>query len=608
MKKVVFFVTFFFFWLAGALSALAEVTVRALGPSVIAVGQNFKVSYEVSITGNEKVSNLKVPEFKDFEVLGGPYKEGSGVNSITINGHTTTMQKTLFSYYLTPKKEGRFTLSSARLDCNGQEILSNALVITVTAADKAAQQQGNTQGGNSAGQQLNLNDEVFVRQIVSKNSVYENEPFVVTVKLYYSIKVNRINEVKYPEYSGFIAQAQDVADSEQRGKEKLNGKVYNTFVLGKYVLIPQKTGQVALGRGTADLMLSVPVRQSVRNPFGGHYTTYANVNKYVGIQDVKIDVKELPVKGKPENFSGGVGSFQMSSSINTDSLRANEAVVVKVKISGTGNVKYVKHPKIVFPNDFEVYDPKVVSKVNGSSGSIDMEFMAIPRFAGEFTIPEAQFSYFDLKSKTYKTLKTPEYKLAVAEGEAGSSPVMSNYTSKENVKRIGEDIRFINVTDLQINKKNEFLYGSLAYWLWFLIPSLIFAALFVLYRKQIKENSNVALMRNKRASKQAVKRLKAAKEHLEKDSKAAFYEEVLKALWGYTGDKLNMPVSQLSKDNIEAELTKCSVSEGLVKEFVSLLDICEFARFAPSASSESMESVYDKAADVISRLDQEVKK
>lgn len=606
MKKVVFFVTFFVFWLVGAVSALADVSFKSNGPSVVAMGQNFRVSFDISISGDDKVSDIRVPDFDDFEVLGGP-SQSEGVRSVYSNGHMEYMRNVSISYVLAPKKEGRFTLSSARLRCGDKDVLSNALVITVKAADKANQTAAKGQNSNSA-EQLNLNDEVFVKQIVSKSSVYENEPFVVTLKLYYSLQVQRINDVKFPEYTGFIAQEQEVPDSEVSGKERLNGKVYNTHILRRYVMIPQKTGLVSLGNGTADLILSVPVQQSSRSPFGSFFRSYSSVKKYVGIQDVKINVKELPEKGKPENFSGGVGSFQMSSSVNADSLRANEAVVVKVKISGTGNVKYVKHPKIVFPNDFEVYDPKVVSKVNGSSGSIDMEFMAIPRFAGEFTIPEAQFSYFDLKSKKYKTLKTPEYKLAVAEGEAGSSPVVSNYTSKENVKRIGEDIRFINVNDLQISKKNEFLYGSLTYWLWFLIPSLIFAALFVLYRKQIKENSNVALMRNKRASKQAVKRLKAAKEHLEKDSRSAFYEEVLKALWGYTGDKLNMPVSQLSKDNIEAELAKCSVSENLIKEFMSLLDTCEFARFAPAALSESMESVYDKAADVISRLDQEVKK
>jgi hypothetical protein len=394
--------------------------------------------------------------------------------------------------------------------------------------------------------------------------------------------------------------------------ENYNGKNYKTFLLKQSILFPQRSGTLDIESGKVSAIAQVQVSSQRRDFFGDFFGSYKDVKKVSTIPGAKIEVTPLP-DGKPANFSNAVGTFQMQSSINAESVKANEAINIKIKISGSGNLKYIKNPEIKFPNDFEVYDPKMDTKINttasGVSGTREIEYLAIPRFAGNFTIPAAHFSYFDTNTKQYKTLSTPEYKLKVEKGDASSaSPQIVNYTNKEDVKFFGKDIRFIDTKNLKINAKDDYIYGTNTFWLSYLIPLLIFIILFVLYRKQAKENANIALMKNKRANKQARKRLKLAETHLKAGNKAAFYEEILKALWGYTGDKLNIPVAELTKDNIEVELAAHKVGQETINEFMQILNTYEFARFAPSESMGTMDDSFEKAIELIGKLEEEVSK
>jgi hypothetical protein len=386
--------------------------------------------------------------------------------------------------------------------------------------------------------------------------------------------------------------------------------------LKQTVLFPQRAGTLEVEQGSVTVTAQVQGNRRRRGGFfdmDDFFNTY-NVNKVVKIPSGKIEVISLPKEGKPQNFNGAVGSFKMESSINTESLKANEAVTIKLKITGNGNLKFAKIPEFTFPNDFEVYDPKVDTKIkassSGVSGSKSVEYLAIPRYEGEFNIPAATFSYFDPQKKKYQTLKTDDYLLNVLKGEgtSGSNQVISNYSNKENVKYLGKDIRFINSNDLELSPKEDFLYGSTTYWMFLITPTLLLLVLYILYRKQAAENANIANVRNKRANKLAKKRLKIAEEHLQTANKSAFYEEVLKALSGYISDKLNIPVSELNKYNIEAKLVSSSVSEDTIKGLLDVLDTCEFARFAPVESGNSMDALYEKTIDIISQLEEQVKK
>ena len=333
------------------------------------------------------------------------------------------------------------------------------------------------------------------------------------------------------------------------------------------------------------------------------------VKKSLFTPKLTIDVKALP--DKPADFSGGVGDLNISSSINSTSVKTNDAVTVKVVISGTGNLKLLSNPEVKFPEDFEIYDPKSENNFRltneGLSGNKVIEYLAIPRNPGEYKIPPVSFTYFDVKSKSYKTLTTEGYNLHVEKGEGDATQTIANFTNKEELKVLNEDIRFIKQNEVKLTPRGQFFFSTLGYWLFYLIPFLVFIVFFVIYRKQIAANANVTKVRTRKANKVAVKRLKLAGKLLSDNKKDEFYDEVLKALWGYVSDKLSIPMSRLSKDNIEEELRNYGVADMLIAEFLKVLDNCEFARFAPSDAHQGMDKIYAEALDIISKMEGSIK-
>ncbi len=588
-----------------------EITFKASAPEAVIMGETFRLSYTVNAEGKD----LRIPEITDFEVLIGP-STSTSMSTQVLNGKMSTETSLTFTYILQPKKEGTFTIAPATIKVNNANYTSNAVKIKVLPPDKADEAAAQGGNGNSSTSAIGK-DDLFITAVISKKSVYEQEGFLVTYKLYANPRktnVVGINQIKLPEFEGFLTQDVELPTNRQLTLENYNGKNYGTFVVRQSVLFPQHSGKITIPSGSLDVALRVQVQsRRPRSVFDFFEDAgYVDVNKTVPISAVTVDVKPLP-SGKPASFSGGVGNFTMTSSISSEKVKTDEAVTVKVVISGNGNVKLLKNPEVEFPNDFDIYDPKVETNIKtttgGSTGTKTIEYMAIPRYAGDFEIPAIAFSYFDTKSGAYKTLTSGPYKLHVEQGQGGgNAPVVSNFSNKESVKYLGKDIRYLKVNPIRFVPRDEMFFGSLAFYMCYIIPVVLFVIFFIIYRKQVKENANIALVRTKKANKTAVKRLKNAGKLLKENKKEEFYDEVLRALWGYLSDKLSIPLANLTKDNVEAELAKYGVDESLISEFMDILNTCEFARYAPAQASDAMDKLYEQTIDAIGKMENTIKK
>lgn len=599
MKKIFLF----FILISTVIGAWSDdkITFTANAPEVVVSGDQFRLSYTVN---TKKVRDFRAPNIKDFEVLMGPSRSVQYQNINGVETNTIT-----FTYILMAGKEGTFNIPGATIVADGNNYTSNSVTVKVLPPDQSAGTGNSNSSNNQAGTKITNND-LFITATASKTTVYEQEAILLTYKIYTQVNLTGLHG-DMPDLKGFHTQEVDLPSQKQWTLEHYNGRNYNTTVYSQYVLFPQQSGKLEIPSITFEGTISQMVASA--DPFDAFFNggSYVNVKKNIVTPKLSINVKELPA-GKPANFSGGVGEFTISSSISTQELKTNDAVTLKLVISGTGNMKLINTPEVGFPQDFEIYDPKVDNKFNltrsGLSGNKVIEYLAIPRHAGTYTIPPVEFSYFDLKTQTYKTLKTDAYTLNVAKGEGNSDQVVANFTNKEDLKVLGKDIRYIKTGEVMLSKKDDYLFGSFAYWLWYLVPMVLFIVFLVVYRKQAMENANVAKVRTKKANKVATKRMKLAGKLLSDKNIAAFYDEVLKALWGYISDKLNIPVSQLSKDNIEEELTRYGVADDLIKSFINTLNECEFARYAPGNQNEAMDKVYESAIDVISKMENSIKR
>ena len=606
MRKVILF----FILISTVIGAWADnITFTANAPEVVVSGDQFRLSYTIN---SQKVRDFRAPSIQGFDVLMGPTRSTQSSRQI-VKGNVTSTSTITFTYILMAEKEGTFKIPGATIVADGNNYTSNSVEIKVLPPDQSSG-ASSSNSRNSSRNQANsgkiTDKELFMLATVSKTNVYEQEAILLTYKVYTQVNLTQLHG-DMPDLKGFHTQEVDLPSQKQWSLEHYNGSNYNTTVYSQYVLFPQQSGKLEIPAITFEGNVSQMVASA--DPFDAFFNggSVRNIKKNIVTPKLTINVKELPA-GKPANFSGGVGEFTLSSSISTQELKTNDAVTIKLVISGTGNMKLISTPEVGFPQDFEIYDPKVDNKFNltrsGLAGSKVIEYLAIPRHAGNYTIPPIEFSYFDLKSQSYKTLKTDAYTLNVAKGEGNSDQVVANFTSKEDLKVLGQDIRYIKTGDTRLTQKDDYFYGSTSYWLWYIVPLALFIAFMVVYRKQAMENANVAKVRTKKANKVATKRMKNAGKLLAEKKSEAFYDEVLKALWGYISDKLSIPVSQLSKDNIEEELQKNQVADELIKEFINNLNDCEFARYAPGNQYEKMDKIYSSAIDVISKMENSIKR
>lgn len=597
---------FIFLWVILTMANLFvradEVSFKASAPDAVAVGDQFRLSYTVT---TQKIRDFRAPSIKGFDVLMGPSRsEQSSVQMI--NGKTTSTQSITFTYILMANAEGTFTIPGATVTADGNQMVSNSLTIKVLPAD---QDSGQGKQGSSGKASISK-DDLFILATVNKTSVYEQEAILLTYKIYTQVDLRAFNNVKLPDFKGFHSQEVELSTNRRWGLEHYKGRNYQTTVYRQFVLFPQQTGKLTIDAARFDA--SIAVANQTVDPFEAFFNGGSNmmeVKKSLFTPVLSIDVKPLPTK--PANFSGGVGDFNLTSSINSTDVKTNDAITVKLVISGTGNLKLVSNPELKFPEDFEIYDPKVENKFRltneGLSGNKVIEYLAIPRNPGDYKIPAVEFTYFDVKTKAYKTLKSEEYNIHVVKGAGNASQTIANFTNQEELKVLNEDIRFIKQNPVKLTPRGKFFFGTVGYALWYLIPAVIFVVFFMVYRKQISANTNVAKVRIRKANKVAVKRLKLAGTFLAKNKKDDFYDEVLKALWGYISDKLSIPMSRLSKDNIEEELRNYGVSDALLTEFLNVLNNCEFARFAPSDANLGMDKIYAEALEIISKMEGSIK-
>ena len=584
-----------------------KVAFTASAPDAVVVGDQFRLSYTVT---TQKVKDFRAPSIKGFDVLMGPSRSQQS-NTQIVNGNVTSTSSITFTYILMANNAGEYTIPGASIVADGDQMVSNSVRIKVLPQDQGDSNSSSSSSTHSSSGTGVSNQDLFITASASKTNVYEQEAFVLTYKIYTRESNLQLNNAKLPDFKGFHSQEIEMTTNARWTPDHYQGRNYYTTVYRQFVLFPQQSGKLYIDPAQFQMTVGKPVQSD--DPFDAFFNGGSNVieiKKSISTPKIAINVNPLPA-GKPADFSGGVGEFNISSSINNKELKTNDAITIKLVISGTGNLKLISNPEIKFPDDFEVYDPKVDNQVRltreGLTGNKVIEYLAIPRHAGTYKIPGVSFSYFDIRSKSYKTLKTEEYVINVEKGAGNADQVIANFTNKEDLKVLGEDIRYIKQNEVTLQPKGSFFYGSMTYWLFYIIPALAFIIFFIIYRKQAAENANVAKMRTKKANKVATKRMKLAGKLLSENKKDAFYDEVLKALWGYISDKLNIPVSRLSKDNIEEKLRNHGVNEELIKEFLNALNDCEFARFAPGDENQAMDKVYSSSIEVISKMENSIK-
>jgi len=593
-------------FLTGILTVKADepVSFTASAPSTVILDKPFQLVYTINAVGKD----LRIPEIKDFDILAGPFESHSSSIQI-INGKRTTSVSNSYTYTLLPKRTGTFTIPSASIMVDNQKYTSNGLTIKVLPADKESSKSEKQESSTSPSNISEKN--IFIRTSVSKSTVYEQEPVLLTYKLYTLLDVVQCINKKMPDFDGFLKQEIEQAQNKQFSYENYNGRNYGTVVLYQALLYPQRPGVISIDNANFEAVIQVKNQTSIHSIFDDFFDSYTNVSKNLIAPGVKINVKPLP-QNKPSLFAGAVGTFTMSSSLSANQIKENEAVTLKINIAGIGNLKLIQAPEIKFPNDFEVYDPKITNNFKttlaGVQGTKTIEYLFIPRHHGEYTIPSAEFSYFDLRDNVYKTLRTPEYTLHVLKGnESPTTTVVGNYSNKQEIKQLGKDIRYIYTGNIKLNRTSQPLFGSLIGWLMYLITFLVAIVLFIIFFKKMKENENIVLVKNKRASKVAQKRLKTALKFLKMGKKDEFYEEILKGIWNYLSDKLNIPIASLTRETIITELNKKEVDQSIIEQLINILNSCEFARYAPQSGQQEMGDLYSDAIKIIEQLENCIK-
>ena len=576
---------------------------------VVVSGDQVRLVFTVN---SQDIKDFRAPSIKGFDVLMGPSRSQQSSIQI-INGKRTSSSSTAFTYILLAGNPGTYPIPAASVEVDGKKVFSNAISIKVLPQDQASKSGGNGGGSGSssrsqvAGSRITSND-LFITATASKTTVHEQEAILLTYKVYTVVNLRQLRG-DMPDLKGFHTQEVELPQQKTFTLEHYKGRNYNTTVWSQYVLFPQQTGKLEIPSITFDGVIAQ--QTASEDPFDAFFNGggYVEVKKKITTPKLVINVQPLPAK--PAGFSGAVGDFKLASSINATDVKTNDAVTIKLTLTGTGNMKLISTPDIKFPQDFEVYDPKVTDNYkltsSGLTGTKTFEYLAIPRHAGNFTVPAVEFTYFDLKSNSYKTLKTEAYNLKVAKGQGNADQVIADFTNKENVKMLGKDVRFIKLGSPQLRSVREPFLFSAAYWVLFFGILILFAMVYVALRRQIRESQNVALVRGKRANKVAVQRFRAAKRYMEEQNRHAFYEEMLRALWGYMSDKFNIPVANLTKENVREELHKRGVSSEDSQRFTAIITQCDEAQYSPVESAR-MNDVYSEGVNLISRIESVIKR
>lgn len=585
------------------LRAQDDVNFKVICKKQVVVGEQFQVSYELSGDGK----NFESPDFNGFELVGGPFSSSSSSVQI-INGSVTRTNTHTYSFYLRAIKEGKYTLPAASITVNKQKVKSSTAEIEVVKDNSVT-------AGSASNKATVSTKDVFLEAVPNKRSAYLGEQIILTYKIYYTIPISNLSISKAPSYSGFWTK--DITDNNgvlQQSSVMRNGQEYHVATIQEIVLIPQKTGTLTID--PLDITCIAQIRQERQQPkgydpfenfFGDIMgSSYTNVKKDMKSQPINIEVKALPAKDKPNSFKGAVGQFTFTSKIDKTEMKSNDAFTVTYTVTGKGNIDLLDIPKPVFPADFEVYDPKITTNIKnnsfGLSGSKKAEYVVIPRSSGKFTLTPTEFTYFDPAKNKYVTLESDKYELKVEKSANEGSSGIIYAGGQEAIKVVGSDINHI-MTIGELQKGDTLLFGSPLYFIIMIAMIAVFAAAFITYKRINKFNQNQVLVRNKKATKIAKKRLQNAYNYLKIKDQNHFYEELSQALWGYISDKLNISRSQLSMDTVKEAMSSKCVPEDIVNQFIELLNSCEFARFAPGDPGKKMEDLYQKGIEVITKAE-----
>ena len=571
-------------------------------PSQVSVGENFRLVYSID---TENAKNFSIGDIPDaLEIIIGP-NTSRQISYVMTNGHTTGSSSITYTYILCATKNGTYTIPPAHITANGKRLSSKSAKVKVSGespntggAPRMHDDSDNHPGLQDAGTPISGND-LFIKVNANKRRVHEQEPILLTYKVYTRVDLTQL-EGKMPDLTGFHTQEIPLPQQKSFHIERVDGRPYKCVTWSQYVMYPQMTGKLEI----PSITFNGTVIQQNRNvdPFeaflnGG--SGYIEIKRAIKAPGMTIQVDPLPKR--PANFSGGVGKFNITSQLNKSEVKANEPITLRVIIGGTGNLKLVKQPQVKFPKDFDTYDAKITDKTklttNGVEGNMIYDFIAVPRNQGSYVIPPIEFVYYDIEANAYKTIKTQQFKLEIAKGDGNVNDAVDYSNLKD------KDIHPIKEGDIEIQNINDVFYNSTAYWIILSLLFVVFASVLIIFRKRAIDNADITKLKVKKANRVATKRLKYANTLMLKNEHDKFYDEVLRALWGYVGDKLNMPVEQLSKDNIAERLTQRNVDQETTSMFIRAVDECEYNRYAPGDTKGNMNQTFEAAMTAIIKIE-----
>lgn len=603
-----------------AIGRAQSVQFEVQAPLTVGQGQQFRIEFVASSTGDISTGEFKAPAMPaGLSVLSGPVK-AVGVFMSNMNGVAETRNTNTFTYWVQAERVGKITIPAATYTLGGKSYATKATVIE--CVDGGAQ-PSRPQGGGSSRQQVMepvgkstlASDDILLRMEVNKTDVYKGEPVVASLKIYTQVNISGFENIKYPALNGFWAQELDVS-GQGDNRATIGGKVYHSQILRQWLLYPQRTGTIEIEQAqftaNAQLVTQLPATGSPYDLFYGGAPQIKNVQTKLSTPVVKVRVRELP-QPQPADFTGAVGQFELTGVISGDRFPANSAGSITLRLSGSGNFPLVEAPRITLPAAFEQFDMKtnerLVNTVKGTTGERTYEFPFIARAEGNYEIPGVQFSYFDPSTGRYNTLKTDGFRIEILrdEGGSGSSGLgMVSGVTKEDLKMLGSDIRFIRMGDPKLVRQGTAFLWS---WGWFsviLVLSALFVGLLLYLQKSIRERADIVRVKTKKANKVALRRLKRAKGYMAAGKEGPFFEEMLRALWGYMGDKLAIEVANLTKERVQHVLVEeRGITEEQAREFLNLISECEFAQYAPSAGVQ-MDKAYNDALDLIGRFENKI--
>ena len=593
-------------------SAEAAVTFKTEVPMFVTMGEAFLVKFNLNAKPD---SGVVAPSFDNFDVLAGPtVSQGKSVQ--WVNGQRSSSESYVTTFYLMPKKEGTFTIGAATATVDGKTYTTKPIAVEVRAAGAAQTAAPKNQSGASKNKAQSATNQsantigsgdLILSLEPSARSVYKGEPLRVVLKLYSRVNLSGVESSKMPTFNGFWSQELDVQQGPFR--ETLNGKVYEAYNIASYLLYPQQDGTLNIGSAEMTVLAQVVVKSTPTNEldafFGMGHETHT-VRRALKTPEIKVQVKPFPADA-PASFTGAVGRYTISSELSSSEVAANSALSLRLKVEGSGNMNFITAPKISMPASFEAYDvkseEKIQNTVSGSTGYRIFDYPFIARAEGDYEIEPIEFTYFDISKAQYVTLTTSPLSIKVTPDKSGSSPqrgIMLG-SSRADVQQLGEDIRFIKLGDPALcSVVTPFILSS-TYWAIVVAMLLLAVVVYFVVRKHIRNRRDVVLTKGKRANRVAVKRFRVAEKYMQSNDRRAFYEEMLRALWGYLSDRFNIPVADLTREVVREELSRRGASAE-AEQVIAVIARCEEAQYSPIETAD-MDTLYKEGVEAVSKIE-----